>query len=90
MREGSCFSVLNRRKFWRIDQFFNYFFIFLVKFYQKNISCMFPSCCRFYPSCSNYAIRAFEKYNIFKSLCLIFLRILRCNCFSRGGFDEIN
>ena len=46
-------------------------------------------CCKFYPTCSNYAIDAILKYGSFKGSILAFKRILRCNPFSKGGIDEV-
>ena len=45
--------------------------------------------CKFYPTCSNYAIEAYKKYNFFKATFLTFTRILRCNRFSKGGYDPL-
>lgn len=63
--------------------------IYLVKIYQKGISPIKPSCCRFIPTCSQYAIEAFEKHGAFYGLILTIWRILRCNPFSKGGFDPV-
>lgn len=62
-------------------------FIYLIKFYQKVISPMFPPSCRFYPSCSNYAIDSFNKYGVLKGGAKAIWRILRCNPFNKGGYD---
>ncbi|WP_291952925.1 membrane protein insertion efficiency factor YidD [Campylobacter sp.] len=59
----------------------------LIKFYQFYISPIKPRCCRYYPSCSEYALWHFEKNNIFKALFAVFLRILKCNPFFKGGID---
>ncbi|MBQ5747067.1 MAG: membrane protein insertion efficiency factor YidD [Clostridia bacterium] len=64
-------------------------FIFLVKLYRKFISPLFPPCCRFTPTCSQYAIEAFEKHGAFKGLFLTLWRILRCNPFCKGGYDPV-
>jgi len=48
-----------------------------------------PVNCRYYPSCSQYSREAFKKYNPFKAFLLSFLRILRCNPFSKGGYDPL-
>lgn len=65
-------------------------FILLIKIYRKYISGLFGSNkCRFSPTCSEYALQAFEKYNIFKALFLTIWRILRCNPFSKGGHDPL-
>ena len=64
-------------------------FVFLIKCYQKLLSPLFPPSCRFYPSCSEYAIQAIEKYGIFKGGAKSVWRILRCNPFNKGGFDPV-
>jgi len=46
--------------------------------------------CRFYPTCSQYAIESIEEKGIIKGLFFLVFRILRCNPFSRGGFDPVN
>ncbi|MCM1322339.1 MAG: membrane protein insertion efficiency factor YidD [Bacteroides sp.] len=61
----------------------------LIRFYQIYISPLFPSCCRFYPTCSNYALEAIRKYGAFKGFFLAIKRILRCNPFVKGGFDPV-
>ncbi|MBE6797846.1 MAG: membrane protein insertion efficiency factor YidD [Ruminococcaceae bacterium] len=64
-------------------------FIRLIRFYQKNISPMKISCCRFQPTCSNYAIEAIKVHGAFKGFFLAVWRILRCNPFCRGGYDPV-
>jgi len=64
-------------------------FIKLIRFYQKHISPAFPPCCRFTPTCSQYAIEAIEKYGALKGGALAVWRILRCNPFCRGGYDPV-
>lgn len=46
-------------------------------------------CCRFYPSCSEYALDALEKYGFFYGNYLILKRILRCHPWCQGGFDPV-
>ena len=46
-------------------------------------------CCRFIPSCSQYAIEALQKYGPLKGSFLAIKRILRCNHFSKGGYDPV-
>ena len=58
----------------------------LIKFYQKYLS--FGNC-RYVPSCSEYMLEAILKHGFFIGLCLGFWSILRCNPFSRGGFDKV-
>lgn len=60
-----------------------------LKFYRKYVSPLFPPVCRFYPSCSAYAIGAIEKYGALKGSRLALGRLLRCNPFSDGGYDPV-
>ena len=46
-------------------------------------------CCRFYPTCSQYALEAIQKHGAFKGSLLAAYRILRCNPFSKGGYDPV-
>lgn len=46
-------------------------------------------CCRFYPTCSQYAIDAIEKYGAFKGFFMALWRVLRCNPFCKGGYDPV-
>ena len=61
----------------------------LILFYRKYISPLKKPCCRFYPTCSQYAIEAIEKYGVLKGGLLAVWRILRCNPFSKGGYDPV-
>jgi len=63
--------------------------IFFVRFYQMAISPMLPPSCRYYPSCSNYAIEAIEKYGAWKGGWMAAKRIGRCHPFRPGGFDPV-
>ena len=56
---------------------------------KNGYDIVFISRNRFYPTCSNYAIEAYKKYNFFKATFLTFTRILRCNRFSKGGYDPL-
>ncbi|MGF7397883.1 membrane protein insertion efficiency factor YidD [Thermoanaerobacterium thermosaccharolyticum] len=66
-----------------------YIFIYLIRFYQKFISPMKPKSCRFYPTCSQYAIDAIKKYGVLKGGIMALWRILRCNPFNLGGYDPV-
>ncbi len=48
-----------------------------------------PSNCKFYPSCSEYTRKAFKKYNPLKAFWLSFIRIIKCNPFTKGGYDPL-
>ena len=66
-----------------------YLMIGLLKFYQKFISPLKPTCCRFTPTCSTYAIEAFRKRGFFVGFVLTVWRVLRCNPFCKGGYDPV-
>jgi len=61
----------------------------LIKLYKKFLSPLFPKRCRFYPSCSSYAIEALEKYGFFKGVFLAIKRIVKCHPFHSGGYDPL-
>ena len=62
----------------------------IIRFYQKYLSgAKGYSSCKYYPTCSRYAIEAIEKYGAFKGGLLAAWRILRCNTFSKGGYDPV-
>ena len=63
-------------------------FILPIKFYQKWISPAFAPRCKYYPSCSSYAVSAIEKHGLL-GIGLIIWRLLRCNPFSPGGVDYV-
>ncbi len=63
--------------------------VFLVRIYRRFISPLKPSTCRFYPTCSAYALESFVKYGNIKGLYLTFKRILKCHPFHPGGFDPV-
>ena len=67
-------------------------FIKLINFYQKNISKFLEYKnirCIYYPTCSEYTKQAIEKYGAFKGSIIGAKRILRCNPFSKGGYDPL-
>ncbi|HHV36627.1 MAG TPA: membrane protein insertion efficiency factor YidD [Candidatus Cloacimonetes bacterium] len=61
----------------------------LVRGYQMALSPVLPKSCRFSPSCSNYALLAYERYGFFRATYLSIYRILRCNPFCKGGYDPL-
>jgi putative membrane protein insertion efficiency factor len=63
--------------------------IFLVKAYKKYISPILPNSCRFYPTCSEYAMGAINKYGVLKGSIKSIYRILRCNPLNKGGYDPV-
>jgi hypothetical protein len=60
----------------------------MIRAYQRGTAGKNPTC-KYLPTCSNYAIDAYENYNFFYATLLMIWRILRCNPFSRGGYDPI-
>ncbi|WP_425484394.1 membrane protein insertion efficiency factor YidD [Desulfoluna butyratoxydans] len=64
-------------------------FVGLIKAYQYLISPLIGPRCRFYPTCSAYAIEAYERYGILKGSFLAVKRILKCHPFHPGGFDPL-
>lgn len=62
---------------------------FLIKVYRYAISPILPSSCRFYPSCSEYAIEALGRYGLRKGSWLTLKRIARCHPLSAGGHDPV-
>ena len=64
----------------------------LIDFYKKNISLWLESKnirCKYYPTCSEYTKQAIEKYGALKGILLGIARILKCNPFSKGGYDPL-
>ena len=63
--------------------------IALIRFYRKFISPMKGTKCPYFPSCSEYGLEAVSKYGAFKGGILALWRIIRCNPFSKGGYDPV-
>lgn len=61
----------------------------LIRFYQRHISPLFGARCRYYPTCSQYALEAIEIHGLLKGSFLAVRRLLRCNIFFPGGFDPV-
>lgn len=65
--------------------------LWCINFYRHNIS---PHkhggpCCRYIPSCSKYAVIAIQRYGAWKGGWMALWRVLRCNPFSKGGYDPV-
>lgn len=65
------------------------FFVLLVDFYRIILSPLKPTCCRFYPSCSQYARESLITHGLCKGIYLSVARILKCHPFHSGGFDPV-
>ncbi len=68
------------------------FLVFLIEKYQKHISSFLEAKgikCKFYPTCSEYTKQAIQKYGAIKGSYLGMKRILKCNPFSKGGYDPV-
>lgn len=63
--------------------------IALIRYYQRTISPHSGASCRYLPTCSQYAVEAIETHGAFKGILLSAWRILRCNPFSKGGYDPV-
>lgn len=64
-------------------------FIALIKVYKRFISPLLGNRCRFYPTCSTYAIEAITKYGAVKGGFMSLKRIMRCHPFNPGGYDPV-
>ena len=64
-------------------------FVAPIRIYQRAISPAFGARCRYYPSCSEYAVQAIRSYGILRGLVIAAWRLLRCNPWSHGGFDYV-
>jgi putative membrane protein insertion efficiency factor len=65
------------------------FFVVLIRAYQVCISPFLNPCCRFYPSCSEYAITAVRLHGPFQGSFLALMRLLRCHPWHPGGYDPV-
>lgn len=63
--------------------------ILVLKGYRRLISPLYPQVCKFYPSCSAYALEAIEKHGAAKGFAMAVSRLLRCHPFSEGGYDPV-
>jgi hypothetical protein len=66
-----------------------YLLVFIIKIYQIFISPLFPSSCKYFPTCSDYAVCSLKKHGILLGLIYSIKRVIKCNPFSSGGVDLI-
>lgn len=66
-----------------------YIAIALINFYRKFISPLFPAKCKYYPTCSSYALTALKRFGFIRGTLLAVWRIMRCNPWSLGGIDPV-
>ena len=64
--------------------------IALLRVYQRTLSPLLGPRCKYYPSCSEYAVQAIGRYGILRGSVLATWRLLRCNPFSHGGYDPVS
>ena len=65
------------------------FLLTLIRFYQRFISPLLGSNCRYHPTCSHYTYQAIEKYGVGRGIVMGTKRILSCHPWSKGGFDPV-
>ncbi len=63
--------------------------ICIIKFYRRYISPMKSTKCPYFPTCSEYGLEAVSRYGALKGGCMAAWRIIRCNPFSKGGYDPV-
>jgi len=67
-----------------------YFFLFLIRLYQLCLSPFLGPCCRFMPSCSEYAREAISIYGVLKGTWLMLKRVMKCGPWHQGGYDPVS
>jgi len=72
-----------------LSQFAKFVTLRLLRAYKSAISPMFPTACRYVPSCSEYAMEAIERYGAVRGGWMACARILRCHPFAGSGYDPV-
>jgi len=83
------FGMMIKEIFNKILKVLAFPFILLIKIYQIFISPLFPSSCRYTPTCSQYTLEALKKYGLLKGLWLGIKRISRCHPWGGSGYDPV-
>ncbi len=63
--------------------------VLLIRLYQILLSPLIGHCCRFFPSCSQYALSSFKRFGFFRGMFLTASRLLKCHPYHEGGFDPV-
>lgn len=71
------------------SKMFSSILILMIIFYKKAVSPHFRSVCRFYPSCSTYALQSIKKHGVVRGCYLTARRLLKCHPFHKGGYDPV-
>jgi len=75
--------------FKKIETAFGLIFILPIIAYKCLISALLPPACKFYPTCSAYAVEAIKRHGVIKGLYLSMVRIIKCSPLTHGGFDPV-
>lgn len=90
MTSISSLPTLNLKMFFKSYKTSNILALILINFYKYTFSYFLGGRCRFYPSCSEYALECYEKFNFIKSSQLVLLRLIKCHPFSgKSGYDPV-
>ena len=73
----------------KMKKILTYPFVFLIRIYQRTISPIFPSTCRYSPSCSHYAVEALQTHGLWKGSALVIKRISSCHPWGGSGYDPV-
>lgn len=88
---GARSPVENRRTHMLngIRQSIRWLFVAIIRVYQAILSPVLPASCRFYPSCSDYAVESIERFGAIRGMIMAIRRISRCHPWNEGGFDPV-
>ena len=83
---GNCCKISSNNE---KSNFFLIFILSLIKVYRCCVSPFFPASCRFYPTCSAYALESYQTLGLIRGTYLSLWRILKCNPMHPGGVDPV-